>query len=560
MLWIPELILAAFAVFLVRRLRQNATEWESTNRVLAGRAPLVAAALLSAAVTWTVWRSLNDVGTVHDEVSYLLQAQIFAHGKWTEPAAPIPAFFEQFHVFTDPVIASKYPPGHSLLLVPGIWLGLPGLVPLLLVAACGALIFALARRVSNSWVALLTFCLWLLGRTELRFHSSYFSENTTTLCWLLGFWALLEFRERREARWLALVTACVAWGGITRPLTMVAYAIPTGLVVIWTLTRYRAWHWRTIAPAAAIGAAIVGIVFVSNAKVTGSWRSMPWNVWSREYMPWDVPGFGLDTTPPRRELSPVMSRFAQQFGGLHKNYTIANLPSQTWARLSEISESSLGTWRRPDVRTLLAPFAIIGLILLAVGRPIREGPYALACAVALFVSYLSYAHPPPWTLYYLESSWLLPFAASLGLWMVTTMIVQRVRAPSAALLHEVQRLPTFATAALVGALLWFAIPRINGARQFADLSHNTLRSWRNFVNSAIPDRRAILFVRYAPWHYVHESLVANDPDLASARLWIVYDRGAEDAKLAALAPDRATYLFDEKTRALSRLGSSLARR
>jgi hypothetical protein len=74
------------------------------------------------------------------------------------------------------------------------------------------------------------------------------------------------------------------------------------------------------------------------------------------------------------------------------------------------------------------------------------------------------------------------------------------------------------------------------------------------VNSAIPDQRAILFVHYAPSHYVHESLVANDPDLADARLWIVYDRGAEDAKLAALAPDRATYLFDEQTRVLTRLG------
>jgi len=559
MLWIAESVLAALAVLLVWRLRRTANDWESLNRLLEGPAPLIAAAVLSAAATWTVWRSLHDVATVHDEVSYLLQAQIFAHGKWTEPAAPIPAFFEQFHVFTDPVIASKYPPGHSLLLVPGIWLGLPGLVPLLLVALSGVLVFALARRIANPWVALLTFFLWLLGRTELRFHSSYFSENTTTLCWLLGFWALLEWRERREARWLALLTACVAWGGITRPLTMVAFAIPTGIVVVWTLTRGRAWHWRAIVPAAAIGAAIVGILLVSNAKVSGNWRSMPWNVWSREYMPWDAPGFGLDTTPPRRQLSPVMIAFARQFGGLHKDYTLASVPREAWERVSEIAESSLGTFERPDVRTLLAPFALVGLILLAWGRPVREGRFALVCAIALFVSYLSYAHPAPWTLYYLESSWLLPFASALGLWTLTAMLVERVRMPDTQLLRDFAKVPTLATAAFVGALLWFAIPRINGARHYADLSHNTLRGWRTFVNSAIPDQRAILFVRYAPWHYVHESLVANDPDLANARLWIVYDRGAEDAKLTALAPDRATYLFDEQTRVLTRLGS-VARR
>ena len=560
MLWIPESILAAIAIFVVSRLRRDKAQWEIAGRVLAGRGAIAAAALIAAAVTWCVWRSLNDVGTIHDEASYLLQAQLFARGQWAAPAAPIPAFFEQFHVFVDPVIASKYPPGHSLLIAPGIWFGLPGLVPMLLVAASGALVFALARRVSNAWVATLTFLLWLLGRTELRFHSSYLSENTTGLCWLLGFWALLEWRERREARWLALLTACVAWGGITRPLTMVAYAIPTAIVVIWTMIRHRAWHWRQLAPAAAVGVAIIGILLVSNAKVTGSWHSMPWNVWSREYMPWDAPGFGMDTTPPRRELPHVMAVFAEQFSGFHKDYTLAALPAETWARLSEITESTLGTWRRPDVRTLLAPFALFGLILLGWGRPVREGRFALACAVALFVAYLTYAHPAGWTLYYLESSWLLPFAAALGLWTATTMIAQRAKMPTGELLRGAPRLSSLATTALVGALLWFAIPRVDGARHYADLSHFTLRGWRTFLSATVPDQRAIVFVRYTPSHYVHESLIANDPDLASARLWVVFDRGPENQKLVALAPDRTPYLFDEKTRQLTRLGGSLARR
>lgn len=560
MLWIPELILAAVAVLFARRVQRNGLDRQAVGKLLAGRGAVVAAAVVTAAVTLCVWRSLNDVATVHDEASYLLQAQLFARGQWTGPAAPIPAFFEQFHIFVDPVIASKYPPGHSLLLAPGIWIGLPGLVPLLLASGCGALVFALARRLTNPWIAVLTFALWLLGRSELRFHASYFSENTTAFCWLLGFWALLEFRERREASWLAVFTGCVAWGGITRPLTMVAYAIPSAVVVLWTLTRYRAWSWRRLAPAAAVGAAIVALLFVGNAKVTGSWRTMPWNVWSREYMPWDKPGFGMDSTPPRRELPHVMSVFADQFSEFHKDYTLANLPTETWYRLSEISESTLGTWRRPDARTLLAPFALIGIVLLAWGRPVREGRFALVCAVALFASYLSYAHPAPWTLYYLESSWLLPFAAALGLWMTLTMVARRTRGPSVQLLRVASTPATFVTAAFLGALTWFAIPRVNGAREFADLSHATIRGWRTFVQAAIPDERAILFVRYTPTHYVHESLIANDPDLAGARLWIVFDRGAENRRLAALAPERTLYLFDEKTRVLTRLDRTVAHR
>jgi hypothetical protein len=71
--------------------------------------------------------------------------------------------------------------------------------------------------------------------------------------------------------------------------------------------------------------------------------------------------------------------------------------------------------------------------------------------------------------------------------------------------------------------------------------------------STLPDARTIVFIRYSPRHFVHTSLIANHADLASARTWFVYDRGAEDAELMALAPDRVPYLFDERSGTLMRL-------
>ena len=71
--------------------------------------------------------------------------------------------------------------------------------------------------------------------------------------------------------------------------------------------------------------------------------------------------------------------------------------------------------------------------------------------------------------------------------------------------------------------------------------------------SKLPDARRIVFIRYAPRHFVHTSLIANHPDLANARTWLVYDRGAEDAELMAIAPDRIPYLFDEQSGSLTRL-------
>ena len=49
----------------------------------------------TAVVVWTVWGHVHPTATVHDEASYLLQAQLFARGEWTAPAAPIPAFFDE---------------------------------------------------------------------------------------------------------------------------------------------------------------------------------------------------------------------------------------------------------------------------------------------------------------------------------------------------------------------------------------------------------------------------------------------------------------------------------
>jgi hypothetical protein len=70
--------------------------------------------------------------------------------------------------------------------------------------------------------------------------------------------------------------------------------------------------------------------------------------------------------------------------------------------------------------------------------------------------------------------------------------------------------------------------------------------------ASIPDARSIVFVRYAPTHNLHTSLIVNDPDLAHARRWIVYDRGADNVRLMRVAPERTPYLFDEATYSIAR--------
>jgi len=479
-----------------------------------------------------VWGSLKKASIGSDEAAYLLQAKIFASGKLVADARPLPEFFQQFHVFVTPVLAGKYPPGHSLLLTLGIWLGLPGLVPALSTAIMCGVVCVLAQRFVDDLTAALAVGLAVTSDIALRFNPSYFSETTTAMALVVSWWAILRYWETGRARWLALCGAAWALGAITRPLTMLACGVPMLILVAGIVGRRRVWgHLLAALPVAAC---ILAFSAVWNARVTGHWYKLPWAEYARLYAPSDRLGFGASPNEPAASSLTTDERATVEvYRQLHAHYTIRDVPAAAADRAANIIR---GTWSYGGVPGLAILMAV-GLIPIAVFR------LTVGTVLCVFIAYLFFAIPPTWNLYYLELQAPLGFFTAVGLVGATRAAVRwaGTRGPALAAYR-----PAVARTAVALVIVWLAVPALTRISSYRRAHADYRRYHERFLSAvaSLPSPRSIVFVRYAPGHG-EEKLVENVPDLATAPVWVVHDCGIKNSALTALAPERVAYLYRE---------------
>jgi hypothetical protein len=524
-------------IALARRSEVSGRELERLERVehlLAHRVtPIMLGALNALLVWWWVGWQRSPAPMIQDEAAYLLQAALFARGRWTGDAPPLPEFFAQMHVLTEPVLASKYPPGFSLLLTPFVAIGFPSLGPMILAGITGALTFALARRIASSPVALLTWILWSSGSALLRYQGSFLSQTATLPLWLATLYLVLEYRTRHRPWVLVAMAACVGTLAITRPVTAVAFTIPVGTAVIPTVWRVRAW--RPLALGALVAGAIISLLPLQNRMTTGDWRLSPLIAYSTKYTPFDFPGFGYSAAHEVAPLPPDLDSVRTFLTEARRRHTLNALPATLRSRAWHVTLDIFTGWRSP-----LLLFAFLGVLAMP-----SAGVFALVTSVVLLLTYAFHAHWAFWTAYYVEGYPPIVFASAMGLWAFAVWVIQ-ARRPWTRLQHGATR-DLRVRAATVASCVFLLIPAMIVLPRYRAAWQRTTTYQRRFMTAlAFIERespRSIVFVDYGRNHDVHASLIWNVPDPTTAKTWIAYERGPDDLRLMRLAPERKAYIF-----------------
>ncbi|HLF02576.1 MAG TPA: glycosyltransferase family 39 protein [Anaerolineales bacterium] len=316
--------------------------------------------LLSFAATLVIAYDIYDrIPRLEDELANIYQAQVFASGRLyahTPPVEPL-AFGVPFVVDFDGKRFSKYPPGESILLALGLWLGDPWLIgPFLGVLALAAT-YRLGRGLFDKRTALLAIVLGVVSPFYLVITPSFMPHAASMLAatlFALCFLRLQETESPFTLHALALVAGlALGFEFLVRPYTAIWTAVPFGLFVISDLRR-DAQRYLKLYCLMALGFAIVGgLLPIYNYNLTGQVRLSLYELW----WPFDRLGFGPDVGPfgftPLAAFDKTGSDLENLTHDLHGVPFLSLIPL------------ALGLFLRPRART--DGFLLLMLISLMVG-------------------------------------------------------------------------------------------------------------------------------------------------------------------------------------------------
>ena len=340
---------------------------------------------------------------IHDEFSYLLMADTFAHGRLANPPHPMWISFETFHVNWLPQYASMYPPAQGFVLAIGQLFGHPWIGVLLSDAAmCAAILWMLQGWLPPRWAFLGGVLAALKFGVASYWMNSYWGGAMAAIGGALVLGALprlVKHARIRDALALGLGVAILA---NSRPYEGFLFCIPAAIwFVRWLAGKTKPKQTRSVrllrgfVPAACVLTLCAAFMGYYNWRLTGNPLLLPHTLNTRTYHTtglflWD-------------HKKPEMHYRNQQFEDFYNGWERDNYDNG-WAYVARVSEEKLVRcgltyfwvgelflltvipflFRDRKMRLLLATFALVTIGVLAVIWSNAHYAAPLTCVVFAF--------------------------------------------------------------------------------------------------------------------------------------------------------------------------------
>ena len=536
--WVVGLTICAVVLaWFVPRGLDFLRPWELRFAALARR-PLLASALMGLAVLLLRAALLPLMPipqpAVADELSNLLGADTFVHGRLANPVHPMWPFFESAHILVRPSYATKYFPGQALFLATGQLMGHPWFGVWL---SCGLMTAAIA------WAAFG----WLPPGWALMAGSLILPMSILGY-WMNSYWggavaaiggALVTGAAGRViyGRFSSGIAAVFALGSVvlcyTRPLEGLVVITCMLAATIWKICRDRSVTLATLRMPAIIFAAIgiCGAAWLGyyNFRVTGSPLELPEEVYQRQYG--SAPFLIILPFPVPKELRDPHVRLNQNEWERGNALHAKTITGQA-ARLRD--EAVVASLLAGNHWLFLIPVLIFGRWVI---RDARVRILLLTLAAGLAVGQMEIAY---------LTHYAAPFCAVILI--LATQGFRHLRA------SRISGRP-------IGRFLSRAIPvpgsclgvrsREEGNSLMTKIDYGDLQAFApppgrraSLEESLPPDRQHVILVRYEEPYQTHSHWVYNYADVDASHVVWAHDLGPEENKrLLAYYPHRLFWLL-----------------
>ncbi len=317
---------------------------EKVGKGMARNKSLVPIGIATAAILVRVsllWLMPVPIPELHDEFSYLLAGDTFAHGRLANPTHPMWVFLDTIQVNQQPTYMSKYPPAQGAVLALGERLGHPWIGVLLSVAAmCAAVAWMLQGWLPPDW-ALLGGVLFVLRFATFNYWiDSYWGGAVAAVGGALVMGALprLFHRHCSRPRYAVLLGAGLAILANSRPVEGLLFSLPVAFVVCaWLVKGPAPWPSKlskVIVPLGVVLVAAGAFLGYYNWRCTGSPKLFPYVLYQRTHFA-SPPLLFLPPPAPRHFLNPQFTDYSQEQRAEYSDRR-AHFLRTCWARTRDL--------------------------------------------------------------------------------------------------------------------------------------------------------------------------------------------------------------------------------